>query len=105
MKTKYGIEEIIRTAGTEKEGAVSNRTRGNGDQRKIFEVLIPGLVDFVEQIKKCVQYYQTHDSGCAPASCLIGKIYICGSGSNLKGLDEFISLKLGAPVEKGDSAD
>jgi type IV pilus assembly protein PilM len=100
LKTKYGIEEIIRTIGNEKDDVTPNHSRGNGDQRKIFEALIPGLVDFVQQIKKCVQYYQTHDNGRDPANCLIGKIYVCGSGSDLKGLDEFISLKLDAPVER-----
>ncbi|MCU0653541.1 MAG: type IV pilus assembly protein PilM [Candidatus Pacebacteria bacterium] len=100
LKSKYGIDDFsgplknIDAAGTE-EGKDAA-----GDRRKIFEALIPGLVDFVQQMKKCIQYYQTHDNSRNTAKGAVGKILLCGSGSDLKGLDEFVSLKLNVPVER-----
>ena len=31
-----------------------------GEGRKIFEALVPVFTDLLEQIKKCIEYYQTH---------------------------------------------
>jgi len=96
LKSKCGIEEFARTAGTGLPPAAEN-----SEKRKIFEALIPGLVDFAQQIQKCAQYYQTHEETAAVAEKKnFDKVFICGSGSNLKGLDEFLALKLGAPVEQ-----
>jgi len=66
-----------------------------------FEALIPGLVDFTQQIKKCVTYYQTHyNSKNVAENNNINKILLCGNGATLRGLDEFISAKLGFEVRK-----
>jgi type IV pilus assembly protein PilM len=98
LKVKFGIEEFMRLTERGEENANYQDSRPAAEKRKIFEALIPGLVDFIQQVKKCVQYYQTHDN-IQPADS-IDKILICGSGANLKGIDEFIALKLGAPVER-----
>ena len=102
LKVKCGIEDFIRSSIAIKRdnGNVPPKTDDIqiNEQQKIFDALIPGLVDFIQQAKKCFQYYQTHESDSAAQNSAIGKILICGSGSNLKALDEFISLKLGLPV-------
>ena len=102
LKTKCGIEEFIHSDAKEsKDHDYSAFLENSNDRRKIFEALIPGLVDFIQQVKKYVQYYQTHDNNSYPASDgAPGKIFICGSGSDLKGIDEFIALKLNASVER-----
>ena len=93
LKSKFGIEEFVRANS-------AGKTAG-GEKREIFEALIPGLVDFVQQIQKCIQYYQTHDDSAVESSKEdFHKALICGSGSDLKGLDEFFALKLGLPVER-----
>jgi len=77
----------------------------NSKEKKIFEALIPGLVDFIQQVAKYTEYYKTHSSHehGAGGEGRIGKAILCGCGANLSGLDEFISLKLNVPVIKGDS--
>jgi len=100
LKIRCGIEEFMRTDGqvTKKNGVPVPSSSG-GDRRKIFEALIPGLVDFIQQVKKYIQYYQSYDNGSAAGGEAPEKIVMCGSGADLKGMDEFIALKLNIPVE------
>jgi len=75
-------------------------TNANSEQesilrQKIFESLIPGLIDFIQQVAKCVSYYKTHYDVSAKTTA---KIILCGAGSRLNGLGDFISLKLDLPV-------
>ena len=97
LKLRYGIEEF---SDFPQGGQVVDPSN-DGNRRKVFEALVPGLVDFAQQIKKCVQYYQGHNNhGQNSGKEANDKILICGSGSDLKGLDGFISLKLNSPVER-----
>jgi type IV pilus assembly protein PilM len=73
-------------------------------QASIFEILIPALVDLVQQIKKHLDYYQSHsfhehlisgDKG-------ISKIMLCGGGANLKGFPEFLSDQLKIKIVLGN---
>jgi len=98
---------LIVDHGIEKFGAslmnpetVKNVAPDDAKERKIFEALIPGLVDFVQQVGKYVDYYHTHSSQgrIGGGKDRISRAILCGSGANLKGFDEFISLKLGVPV-------
>jgi|GEM_PF-225314 len=100
LKIKCGIKEFTRMAEEEKNNDLSSLPQVSIERRKIFEALVPGLVDFVQQAKKCLQYYQTHEAGRGAVRGTIENILICGSGSNLMGLDEFIALKLNARVER-----
>ena len=89
LKIKYGL---VPDAKTQK------------DKASIFEILVPALVDLVQQIKKHLDYYQSHifhehliskDKG-------VSKIILCGGGANLKGFPEFLSSQLEIPVEIGN---
>jgi len=87
LKIKYGLEE---------------KTGGEKKKSKIFEALIPALVDLTQQIKKYLDYYQTHASHehLPPEnSKKVSKILLSGGGANLKGLPELLSLELKLPVE------
>lgn len=95
LKITYGI-----STQDFKQPAGSTDKKDNGQGKKIFEVLVPGLVDFMQQAGRCLEYYRNHAShehGLGGEG-RIGKIILCGSGANLKGLDDFISLKLNMPV-------
>ena len=72
--------------------------------KEIFEALIPALSDLIEQIKRCLGYYQTHASHehLPPNSKGVAKIFLCGGGANLKGFPEFLSSALKIPVELGN---
>jgi type IV pilus assembly protein PilM len=95
LKRKYGLEEKIKLK-------INNGTTMVRERGEIFESLIPSLVDFTDQIKKYLDYYQSHDfhdhlkKGCRGK---IEKILLSGGGANLKGLDNFLSLELKLPVE------
>lgn len=87
LKLKYGLEGKSTKTGKE-----------------VFEALIPALTDLTEQIKKYLDYYQTHVSHehLPPDGKGIEKILICGGGAKLKGLPSFLSLQLKTPVEIGN---
>ncbi len=72
--------------------------------KEIFETLIPALTDLTEQIKKCLDFYQTHTSHehLLPDGKDVKKIFISGGGANLKGLADFLSSELGIPVALGN---
>jgi len=94
LKVKYGIEEFVRPAGKKKSDQQS-------EKRKIFEALVPKLVDFVQQVQKCARYYQTHEAdGDESDGKNFGKIILCGRGADLRGLDEFLLSKINLPVSR-----
>lgn len=87
LKIKYGLEGRSTKTGQE-----------------VFESLIPALTDLIEQIKKYLDYYQTHVSHehLPPNGKGIERILICGDGARLKGLADFLSSQLKIPVEIGN---
>lgn len=94
FKIKYGLGEKI------------HFKMGDGIEKKIekgriFEALIPALVDLIQQIKNHIDYYQTHTSHehLPSNGKTTPKILLCGGGANLKGLPELLSLELKTPVE------
>jgi type IV pilus assembly protein PilM len=95
LKIEYGLEEGIKIKFGEKQTFLEKK------KGKIFEALVPVLVDLVQQIKKYLDYYQAHAylSGLPPDGKKVQKIILCGGGANLKGLTEFLNLELKIPVE------
>jgi len=91
LKIKYGLEEKIRLK-IEEEKTVKKMEKG-----RIFEALIPPMVDLVQQIKKCIDFYESHTPGEK-----IKEILLCGGGANLKGLPELLTIELKLPVELGN---
>lgn len=99
LKIKYGLEEKIKLKVGINQSGLLEKERG-----EIFEALVPALVDLVQQIKKHLEYYQTHASHehLKSAGAAISKIILCGGGANLKGLVELLTLELNIPVELAD---
>jgi type IV pilus assembly protein PilM len=97
LKIIHGLKEGMKIKLGEK--TTLEKTKG-----KIFEALIPALVDLVQQIKKYIDYYQAHAylSGLPPDGKRIHKLILSGGGANLKGLKEFLELELKIPVEVGN---
>jgi type IV pilus assembly protein PilM len=81
---------------------LSERERGS-KSKEIFKAMSPILNEMTMQIKKYLNFYQDHASHkhFFPAG-KIEKIFICGGGSNLKGLAEFLSNDLGLHAEVGN---
>ena len=86
LKIKYGLERKT------KEG------------KQIFDALIPPLTDLVEQIKRGIDYHNTHSrhEHLSPDEKEIKKVLLCGGGAMLKGLTDFLSQSLNLPVEFGN---
>jgi type IV pilus assembly protein PilM len=72
--------------------------------KEVFEALIPALTDLIDQIKRYLHYYQTHASHehLPPNGKGVAKIFLCGGGTKLKGLTNFLSSQLKIPVEIGN---
>ncbi|MEK7664503.1 MAG: type IV pilus assembly protein PilM [Patescibacteria group bacterium] len=69
----------------------------------IASAMMPILSNLAEQIKKYLDFYQGHSSHeYFPSGGMVKKVVLCGGGSNLKGLAEFLLKKLNIPVELGD---
>ena len=98
LKIKYGLEESIKLE-IKVEKSETRKKKG-----EIFEALIPALVDLTQQIKRYLEYYQTHASHehLPPDGKGVSKILLCGGGANLKGLPELLSLELRIPTELGN---
>lgn len=95
LKMKYGLEERL-------ELKIKNeKTEVKKEQGKIFEALVPALVDLIQQIKRHLEYYQSHadSEGLSSNGKKVTKILLCGGGANLKGLSELLTLELKILVE------
>jgi len=97
LKIKFGLEKEYRLKI--KNGIKTEVTPG-----KILKIINPLLTNLVKEIKKCLDYYQTHihHEHLSPDGKEINKVLLCGGGANFKGLPEFLSLALKIPVELGD---
>ena len=98
LKIKYGLEEKVKLEIKDKKTEI-RKERG-----KVFEALVPALVDLTQQIKRYLSYYQTHAAHehLPPDGKGVSKILLCGGGANLKGLPELLSIELKIPVETGN---
>ncbi len=74
------------------------------EKKEIFEAMIPALSDLTGQIKKYLNYYQSHadHEHLFVKSKGVQKIILCGKDANLKGFTNFLSLSLKLPVELGN---
>lgn len=103
LKKQYGLETSEKIRLRKKPGEVKFEKEIIED-KKIFNAVIPALIDLVEQIKKHINYYQTHASHehLQSENKGVAKIFLSGGGANLKGLPDILSLELGIPVERGN---
>lgn len=87
IKTKYDLYEVERSSKS----------------KEIFDAISPILNELILQVQKYLNFYQDHASHkyFFPAE-RIKKIFLCGGGANLKGLDKYFSDKLGLSVELGN---
>ncbi|MDO8265126.1 MAG: type IV pilus assembly protein PilM [Candidatus Parcubacteria bacterium] len=86
LKIKYGLS---------KEGEKG---------QDVFNAIKPILEDLVEQIKKHIEYYQSHvqPKHLSSDKRTIGRIFLCGGGADIKGLVDFLSLRLKISTELGN---
>ncbi len=77
--------------------------RNNSKSLRAGQIMTPILEDMAGQIKKYLNFYRDHSSyEYLIPSGKTEKILFCGGGSELKGLTDFMSKRLGVHVELGD---
>lgn len=69
------------------------------DGNRIVAALQPVLSGILEAVKNTVNFYREHSDG----SRKIGRILLCGGGSKIKGLAEYMNRQLPGPVAKGEN--
>jgi len=97
LKIRFGLEKEYRLKikdGTEKE-IISGR---------VLRVLDPLLNNLAGEIKKAVDYYQTHifHEHLPPNNRGVEKVLLSGGGASLKRLPDFLTSALKMPVEFGN---
>ena len=98
LKFKWGIKEAFGTREEKKDLKAPN------EGKQVLEALIPSITDLVEQIKRYIDYYQSHtkENNLRRDKKEVSKIFLCGGGARLLGLPEFLSSQLKIPVELGN---
>lgn len=78
--------------------------QGLTGRRDVREAAIPFLTDLMEQIKKYIEYYHSHarETEAFHNGRDLTKILLCGGGSLLQGLPQFLSEEIGIDVELGN---
>ena len=69
-----------------------------GDNDGIFYAMINTIAVLKDEINKYLMYWHSHDDN--EIRNKIKKIILCGESGSLRGLDDYLSLSLGLPVEK-----
>lgn len=97
LKVKFGLKKEYRLK-------IGNGTKAEITPGKVLKIISPLLNDLANEIKKCLEYYQTHihHEHLAPNGKEIEKVLLCGGGANFEGLPELLSLSLKIPVERGN---
>lgn len=86
--------------GSKKKHQESRPLTGQ-EGKKINKTITPILTDLVREVAKHINYYHNHKAHehLPPNGREIGKILLCGRGSNLKGFPDFLFSQLKIPIE------
>lgn len=72
------------------------------DGEKIKKALEPSLSALASEIRKYIDFYESHISHEHDVGKTVKEIILCGGGANLLGLSEFLSKYTGLPVKLGN---
>jgi len=73
-----------------------------GKEGKIFNALLPFMTKLIEKIKDCISFHQEYSQQDKECEGNISEIILCGGGSHLRGLPEYLSSRLNIPVKLGN---
>lgn len=89
-------QALARSLKIELKQAEALKIKDGLNNKENVKAISPLLKDLTKQSRKYIDYYRDHANGDAG---IIKKVLLCGKGSNLKGLPEFISAELKLPTE------
>ncbi len=104
LKQKYGLD-ISKKINFRKNLQGPSFQKEIVEDKALLDVLTPPIIELIKQIKKYIDYYQTHighEHFTDQNSKSIKEILLCGGGANLKGLTDILSLELQLPVSTGN---
>jgi type IV pilus assembly protein PilM len=100
------ITNIIKKLGVSQKEAQLLKFKIGLDKEKrrgkIFNALLPSLVDIVSQIKDCMVFYKKSAKEIKDIQSNISKVILCGGGAYLKGLRQYLSSRSKIPVSLGN---
>ena len=98
---KLKIDQASKRSKSKKEKVLGEKDLKN---KKIFEAMAPVISDLIGEIRKHINYYQTHrgHEHLSASNKKVEKIILCGRGANLEGLADSLSFNLNIPVELGN---
>ncbi len=96
----FGVDVRVAEALKIRYGIATSR----GEGENAAAALKPLLSDLVRHVKRYLEYYSSHATHqhLAPEGAKLSKVLLCGGGSLLKGLPEFLGQELGLEVELGN---
>ncbi|MDP4008847.1 MAG: type IV pilus assembly protein PilM [bacterium] len=103
-------EAIMRSLGVEQSQAEALKlshglSRASGEDSGVLQALIPPMTNLVEQTKKYMNFYESHEEHrhvSLKKETKIGKVILCGGGASMKGIIPFLAKELSIEVEKGN---
>lgn len=100
LKRNFGLEVCQKITLRKKVKSIKFEKEFVEDKR-ILESLAPLIINLTKEIKKYLNYCETHNIYNFNNNH-IKNIILCGGGANLKGLDKVLSLELGIPTVVGN---
>jgi len=69
---------------------------------RVFETLVPAISTIADELRRAIEYYQSHVTHLHGARATIQKILLAGGDANLYGLETYLSSVLKIPVSLAD---
>jgi type IV pilus assembly protein PilM len=110
VSSKEFTDAIAKTLHVDEEKAEEFKRSYGLDSKEqaigeeVFNAIVPPATDFVEQVKKYLDYYETHipHQHLGEKQKKIKKVVLCGGGANLRGFPEFLTRALKVEVVVGN---
>ncbi len=96
LKEKYGILEIEKVTFTSQAGELEKKVV---KEEKLREIILPPLIDLLEQTKKYVDYYLEKEKHKLTKGNKIKRVFLSGKEAKLKGLKELVKDYLNTEVQ------
>ncbi len=74
------------------------------ESKDVLDAITENLIELTQEIKNHLEFYKTHAAHehLPESTGEVGKIILCGGGSNLRGIKEFVQEKVGVITEIGN---